>query len=80
MNEMTKDQIRDFIIYYFNTEPRDHSAKDEREFYRLIGTETDVTEDIVENDMINDSAKNRHPGYHDLRSPTHTALPLPPKR
>ena len=66
MNEMTKDQIRDFIIYYFNTEPRDHSAKDEREFYRLIRTETDVTEDIVENDMINDSAKNRHPGYHDL--------------
>lgn len=66
MNEMTKDQIRDFIIYYFNTEPRDHSAKDEREFYKLIRTETDVTEDIVENDMINDSAKNRHPGYHDL--------------
>lgn len=66
MNEMTKDQIRDFIIYYFNTEPRNHSAKDEREFYKLIRTETDITEDIVENDMINDSAKNRHPGYHDL--------------
>ena len=66
MNEMTKDQIRDFIIWYFSVEPKTRQAKDERLFDRLIKTETDVTKDIVENDIIPQRSKDLNTKYNDL--------------
>ena len=66
MNEMTKEEIRDFFIWYFNTDPKSREAKDERLFDRLIRSDTDVTEDIVINDIIPESAGSLNTKYHDL--------------
>ena len=62
---MTKDQIRDFIIWYFSVEPKTRQAKDERLFDRLIKTETDVTKDIVENDIIPQRSKDLNTKYNE---------------